>query len=80
MTPATKTLFALLAAALLAASGVRAQSAPGVPGSMPTWTSGAKEGIGTSTAVESKVWFTLEDGIMTEVYYPRLDTADVRTL
>ena len=80
MTPATKTLFALLAAALLAASGVRAQSAPGVPGSMPTWTSGAKEGIGTATAVESKVWFTLEDGIMTEVYYPRLDTADVRTL
>lgn len=79
----TKTLVALIlaiAAVLLTSPTLRAQSAPRGPGSMPTWTSGAKEGIGTATAVESKVWFTLEDGIMTEVYYPRLDTADVRTL
>ena len=26
------------------------------------------------------MWFTLQTGILTEVYYPRLDTADVRTL
>lgn len=47
---------------------------------MPTWTNGDKEGIGTATSPESKVWFTLENGILTEVYYPRLDTADLRTL
>jgi glucan 1,4-alpha-glucosidase len=47
---------------------------------MPTWTSGAKEAVGTAVTTESKVWFTLENGIMTEAYYPRLDTADVRTL
>jgi glucoamylase len=47
---------------------------------MPTWTSGAKEAVGTSVTMQSKIWFTLENGIMTEVYYPRLDTADVRTL
>ncbi len=57
-----------------------AQSAPGAPGVMPTWTTGSKEAIGTATSLESKVWFTLENGILTEVYYPRLDTADLRTL
>jgi glucoamylase len=72
----------VVAAAFLAFGGVRAQaqSAPGAPGSIPTWTSGGKEAVGTATSTESKVWFTLEGGIMTEVYYPRLDTADVRTL
>jgi glucoamylase len=71
----------VLAGALFAATCcVYAQSAPGAPGSMPTWTSGAKEAVGTSVTTESKVWFTLENGVMTEVYYPRLDTADVRTL
>jgi len=56
------------------------QSAPGGPGAMPTWTAGSKEAVGTATSLNSRVWFTLENGILTEVYYPRLDTADVRTL
>lgn len=57
-----------------------AQDAPGGPGTLPTWTAGSKEAVGTATSLESKVWFTLQGGILTEVYYPRLDTADVRTL
>src|SRR6516225_3216269 len=57
-----------------------AQNAPGGPGTMPTWTAGSKEAVGTATNVDSRVWYTLENGILTEVYYPRLDTADVRTL
>jgi len=57
-----------------------AQDAPRGPGLMPTWTAGSKEAVGTATSLESKVWFTLQGGILTEVYYPRLDTADVRTL
>jgi glucoamylase len=59
---------------------VRAQDAPNGPGSLPTWTTGGKEAVGTATSLESKVWFTLQGGILTEVYYPRLDTANVRTL
>lgn len=47
---------------------------------MPTWTPGSKEAVGTATAADSRVWFTLQGGIVSEVYYPRLDTADVRTL
>src|SRR5215469_14051793 len=56
------------------------QNAPGGPGAMPTWTAGSKEAVGTATSLNSRVWFTLENGILTEVYYPKLDTADVRTL
>jgi len=73
-------ILVLFAAGLMAPLGLSAQSAPGAPGSIPTWTSGAKEAVGTATTTDSKVWFTLQDGILTEVYYPRLDTADVRTL
>ena len=59
---------------------VQAQMAAGAPGAAPTWTPGSKEAVGTSTSMESHVWFTLQNGILTEVYYPRLDTADVHSL
>jgi glucoamylase len=62
------------------ATAARGQSAPGAPGTMPTWTPASKEGVGTSTTTDSHVWFTLQGGVLSEVYYPRLDTADVRTL
>ncbi|MHB8412118.1 MAG: glucan 1,4-alpha-glucosidase [Candidatus Acidiferrales bacterium] len=71
---------ALTLAALILPPQIRAQNAPGAPGTIPTWTAGSKEAVGTATSVHSRVWFTLQGGILTEVYYPRLDTADVRTL
>jgi len=58
----------------------QAQTAPGVPGTLPTWTPGSKDAVGTAATTESHVWFTLQGGVLSEVYYPRLDTADVRTL
>ena len=73
-------LLSLISVIVLAPPSLFAQSAPGAPGATPTWTSGAKEGVGTSATAQSKVWFTLQGGAMTEVYYPRLDTANVRTL
>ena len=71
---------ALIASILLIAAGSPAQTAPGAPGTVPTWTAGSKEGVGTATTVDSKIWFTLEGGILSEVYYPQLDTASLRTL
>jgi glucoamylase len=65
---------------LLWAAATMAQSAPGAPGAIPTWAPGNKEAVGTSTSVDSHVWFTLQGGILSEVYYPRVDIADVRTL
>ncbi|MFL5858930.1 MAG: glycoside hydrolase family 15 protein [Solirubrobacteraceae bacterium] len=68
----------LLAAAAPApaASGI----APGAPGAAAHWTPADKDGYGTATATESKVWHTLRDGELTEVYYPNLGTPSVRDL
>ncbi len=71
---------AVLGLLLCGAGALAAQAAPGGPGELPTWTSAAKEGIGTALSDRSKVWFTLQGGILTEVYYPRVDQADARGL
>jgi len=44
------------------------------------WPTAAKDGFGTSTTLASKVWFTLANGVMTEVFYPMLDRPSMRTL
>ena len=55
-------------------------SPPGQPGSDAHWLSAAKNGFGTSNTLGSKVWFTLNNGVMTEVYYPTLDVPNVQML
>jgi glucoamylase len=77
--PRKRLLTVVVFALSLTAHG-SAQNAPGGPGAIPTWTAGSKDAVGTATATQSHVWFTLEGGILTEVYYPRLDTANLRTL
>ncbi len=57
-----------------------ANLAPGAPGLDAHWPSAAKNGFGTSNTLASKVWFTLNNGVMTEVYYPRLDVPNVQVL
>src|SRR5919204_6019167 len=69
---------ALLAKLLVLAAA--ASVAPGAPGASGTWTTGAKQGIGTSTTLESKLWYTLANGGLSEVYYPRVDVPQVRDL
>src|SRR5215217_5850 len=44
------------------------------------WTEADKDGFGTSTTDRSKVWYTVDDGQLTEVYYPNLGTPSVRDL
>ena len=62
-----------------APSGTRGV-APGAPGATADWAPADKHGFGTSRTAASKVWFTLESGELTEVYYPRLDTPSYRDL
>src|SRR4029453_9255927 len=54
--------------------------APGAPGAQATWTTGAKQGVGTSTTTDSKVWYTLSGGTVAGVYYPRGDVENSRSL
>jgi Glucodextranase, domain N len=45
--------------------------APGSPGASANWTTGNKQGLGTSVSTRSKVWYTLSGGALSEVYFPR---------
>ena len=44
------------------------------------WLTAAKNGFGTSTTLDSKVWFTLANGVLTEVFYPTVDLPNVQSL
>jgi len=46
----------------------------------PRWTRGAKDAVGTAYSTASRVWYTLAAGILTEVYFPTIDTPQVRDL
>ncbi len=63
-----------------AAPGLAATSsqAPGVPGQAATWSPGDKDGFGTARTTASKVWYTLNDGALSEVFFPRIDTPATR--
>lgn len=50
----------------------------GGPGLEPRWTHGDKDGIGTAYSDASHIWFTIWNGIVTEVYYPTVDTPQLR--
>ena len=54
--------------------------APGGPGIPPRWTRGAKDAVGTAYAVSSRVWYTMANGVLTEVYYPTIDTPQIRDM
>lgn len=53
--------------------------APGSPGIAPSWTSSAKDLVGASLG-PARLWFTIGHGIVNEVYYPRVDTPQIRDL
>ena len=65
---------------LLSPGTALAATAPGAPGQSEPWTEADKDGYGTSATTQSKVWHTLDDGALTEVYYPDLGTPSVRDL
>ncbi len=52
----------------------------GGPGLEPRWTRGDKDGIGTAYSGSSRLWFTLWNGIVTELYYPTVDRPQIRDL
>jgi hypothetical protein len=56
---------------VLAPAAGAAGVAPGAPGASANWTTGNKQGLGTATTRDSKVWYTLSGGALSEVYFPR---------
>ena len=59
---------------LLTPATALAATAPGAPGQKEAWNEADKDGFGTAATKRSKVWHTLDDGALTEVFYPDLGT------
>ncbi len=53
--------------------------APQAAFSHPTWSHAGKDMVGTSLGF-SRLWFTVAEGIVTEVYYPRIDIPQIKDL
>jgi len=62
------------------AASSESTTAPGSPGTEPHWSRSAKDGIGTAYNTSCRLWFTLSQGIVTELYYPTVDTPNTRDL
>jgi glucoamylase len=54
--------------------------APGAPGMAPRWSHSNKDGVGTAYSADSRLWYTVWRGIVTEVYFPTIDRPQLRDL
>ncbi len=59
---------------------VKSNEAFGNPGIEPRWTYSDKSGVGTAFSGDSHLWFTIWNGIVTEVYFSTVDRPQVRDL
>jgi glucoamylase len=57
-----------------------AGQAPGGPGSLSRFDLARKDCVGTAATPTSKVWFTVADGVLSDVYEPYIDNTNVHTL
>src|SRR5688500_17100440 len=69
-----------LATCVLAATAQAKPPAGDGPGDIHVWAPADKHGFGTAHQLASKVWFTLRQGSLSEVYYPDLSTPSFRGL
>jgi len=56
------------------------KKARGQPGVKPHWASGAKTIVGTAVSPESRIWYTIDDGTLSEIYHPDVDEANTRSV
>ena len=74
-------ILAGLAVASPAATAARADAiAPGAPGAPSYFDLARKDCVGTAAGTGSKVWYTVADGVLSDVYAPTIDNTNVSTL
>src|SRR5689334_23587149 len=82
----TGALVAIAAAMVgLTAATAHAQPAPsgsasGAPGALSHYGLARKDCIGTAENRRSKTWFTVADGVLSDVLFPTADNTNVETL
>ena len=57
-----------------------ASVAPDAPGALSHFDLARKDCLGTARNTTSKVWFTIANGVLSDVYYPTIDNTNVETL
>src|ERR1041385_8098985 len=74
-------LLAVVVAVTAGAATSRADSAaPDGPGALSHFDLARKDCLGTARNTKSKVWFTVANGVLSDVYYPTIDNTNVETL
>ncbi len=63
-----------------AAAAAPAPTAPGAPGAASYFDLARKDCLGTAANRTSKVWYTVADGVLSDVYEPTINNTDVSTL
>lgn len=71
---------AVLVAPPTSAEPERRAAAPGAPGALSHFGLARKDCLGTAANTGSKVWYTVADGVLSDVYSPVVDTTNVETL
>jgi glucoamylase len=59
---------------------ISSAAAPGAPGSESYFDLARKDCVGTARNDQSKVWFTVADGALSDVYWPTVDATNVHSL
>jgi glucoamylase len=54
--------------------------APGWPGALSHFDLARKDCLGTARNTTSKVWYTVANGVLSDVYYPTVDNTNLETL
>src|SRR5216683_4141921 len=75
-------LLAMVVAPAAAGAQTAAPAAPAMdgPGAVSHFDLARKDCLGTARNTTSKVWFTLANGVLSDVYYPTIDNTNVKTL
>lgn len=60
--------------------GTTASQASGAPGSASYYDEARKDCVGTAGDTASKAWFTVANGVLSDVYAPTIDNTDVKSL
>jgi glucoamylase len=90
-TPASRTVrsaVAMAVTAVLPLIGLFGGTAPALagsaaadgPGALSHYDLARKDCLGTARNTSSKVWYTVANGVLSDVYYPTLDNTNVETL
>src|SRR5919197_3963929 len=65
---------------LPAGAGAAPAQAPDGPGALSHFGLARKDCLGTARNTTSKVWYTVANGVLSDVYYPTADNTNVETM